>query len=208
MQNDIQLLKELPLKELISAPLNAVIEAQADAAMTTVAFIESIGMVAESGAKSFLDDDGSATQNHDYQIRMAHFSINKMVNGTQVATSVEMPYISFFNPSSLEINSMELDFNVRLKSIESFSAGLGVSTSVNGSTTTEGQLNWKKRAKVSSTLKVETAMKSDFEMRFKSDREQEYNLHIKVNANSAPLPKGISKLLDIVEAVATAPTTP
>ncbi len=201
MTTDIQILRELPLKELISAPLNAVIEAQADAAMTTVAFIESIGMITDSGNTSLLDQDDPTDQTN-YKIRMARFSIKKTTDASETATDVEMPYITLFDPPAFEINSLEWDFNVRLKSITSFSAALGVSASMNSSLTTEGQINLKKRVKVASTMKVETSLKTDFEMRYKADREQEYNLHIKINANKAPLSKGISKLLDIVEAVA------
>lgn len=63
MTSDIQILRELPLKELISAPLNAVIEAQADAAMTTVAFIERIGMITDSGNLQYRTNEISKIPN-------------------------------------------------------------------------------------------------------------------------------------------------
>ena len=43
MEQEIQDLTELPLSSLMSGPINAVIEAQASAAMTTANFIQQVG---------------------------------------------------------------------------------------------------------------------------------------------------------------------
>ncbi len=206
MQADIQELRDLPLKDLMSSPLEAAIKAQADAAMTTVAFIESVGLIAKE--TSFLDLDNS-DDDTQYDVRMAKLKVQKTFPGstTPVTTEVELPFISLFNVPAFEINNLEWDFNVKLKSIQTFSANLQTSTEVKTDTTANFQFNLRKMISIGGQTRVETTVKTDFDTKFGIGREQEYNLKIKVQANSAPLPKGISKLLDIAEAVAnqTAP---
>jgi len=201
MQQDIQELRNLPLEDLITAPLNAVIKAQNNAAMTTVAFIESVGLIAKGSNNGFLDNDDPDAQ-AEYDVRMAKMKVEKTTaNGTE-SVDVEFPFVSMFNVPTFEINNLEWEFNAKLKSVQSFSAALTTSASIKTETTGKGQFNLNKLVKLDTSMKVETAFKTDFEMRYKADREQEYNLKIKVNASAAPPPKGLAKLLDIIEKVA------
>lgn len=207
MQADIQELRELPLKDLMSSPLDAAIKAQADAALTTVAFIESVGLITKAGEKSFLDLENPNDES-EYEVRMAKLKVQKSGGGASSVTEVEVPFISLFNVPTFEINNLEWDFNVKLKSIQNFSANLHGSASVNSETTGGGQFNLRRMLSVKGQTKVETAFKTDFDTKFGIGREQEYNLRIKVQASSGPMPKGIGKLLDIAEAVASQTAPP
>lgn len=203
MQADINELRDLPLEHLISAPLNAVIQAQANAAVTTAKFIETIGFKRQSDDDSFFDTPDDAGKN-DYDVRVAKLKID--ANGK--VTSVDIPFISLFNVPNFEISNFDWSFNVKLKSIQSFSARFGVSSTTTTSSTTDVGLDIKGLLRIGSKMKVETTTKTDFESRFKAGREQEYNLSINIRGNSAPLPKGIETLLSIAENAARSAPEP
>lgn len=206
MEQDITELRNLPLEQLISAPLNAVIKAQAQAAITTAQFIEEIGFK-RPDEDSFFDTPDDATKN-DYDVRVAKLKID--ANGK--VTNVDIPFITLFNVPNFEITNFDWSFNVKLKSMQTFSAKFGTTNTT--TTTTEGsaRLGIFDLLKIGGSMKVESTTKTDFESRFKTGREQEYNLAINIHGNSAPLPKGIETLLSIAEnAAKTAPvptTTP
>ena len=203
MQADITELRELPLEHLISAPLNAVIAAQANAAMTTVRFIEEIGFKRDDDESVFDTPDNAG--DNDYDVRVAKLEID--ANGRR--TKVDIPFISLVNVPNFEISNFDWSFNVKLKSMQSFSAKFGTSTTTTTSVKKELGLDIKGLVKLGSTMKVESTTKTDFESRFKAGREQEYNLQISVRGNAAPLPKGIETLLSIAEnAARTEPVAP
>jgi hypothetical protein len=203
MQADITELRELPLEHLISAPLNAVIAAQANAAMTTVKFIEEIGFKRDDDDSVF-DTPNDADAN-DYDVRVAKLEID--ANGRK--TKVDIPFVSLVNVPNFEISNFDWSFNVRHKTIQSFSAKFGTSTDTSTSLKKQLGLDIKGLVKLGSTMKVESTTRTDFESRFKAGREQEYNLQISVRGNAAPLPKGIETLLSIAEnAARTEPVAP
>ncbi len=210
-QADIKELRNLPLSELISAPLNAVISAQANAALSTAQFIEQIGFTSTGEASLFDDKENDET----HSVRTAELKIKKNVlvddgNGNQKVEEVEefvsIPFIALFNIPAIEIGSMDWDFNVRLKSVQSLDTSYSKSFSAGYRSKSESKFGAAIKmidVGINSSMTVETAMKTDFELRHKATREQEYNLHINVKANAAALPKGIERLLSIAERIAT-----
>ncbi len=208
MIDDIIELRNLPLEELISAPLNAVIKAQAQAAMTTVQFIEQVGFIRNSDDTSFFDSPDNSTAN-DYDVRLAKLQINVDKDGKNTVTNVDLPFITLFNVPSFEIATFDWSFNVKLKSMQSLSAKFTTSNTTAVTTDASSSLNLFSLIKIGGSMKVESTTKTDFESRFKTGREQEYNLNINIKGNSAPLPKGIETLLSIAEnATKTVTTTP
>jgi hypothetical protein len=210
MKEDITELRELPLELLVSAPLNAVIAAQANAAMTTVKFIEEVGFDRDREGQedeSFFDDLES--NGNEYKVRVAKLKVEvDKGSGNKTITDVQIPLLSLFNVPSFEISNFDWSFNCKLKSVQSFSAKFKTesSTTISGENTNE--LSIGKVLKIGSKIKVETTTKTDFESRFKSGREQEYNLAISIRGNSAPLPRGIETLLSIAENAAKSSPVP
>lgn len=206
MQEDITELRNLPLEQLISAPLNAVIQAQAQAAMTTAHFIEEVGFKRQTeDNNSLFDTPDNASNENNYDVRVAKLQID--ANGKK--TNVDIPFITLVNVPNFEITNFDWSFNVKLKSMQSYSAKFGVSSTVNTSNNANAQVNLFSLLKFGGGMKVETTTKTDFESRYKSGREQEYNLNINVKGNAAPLPKGIETLLSIAEnAAKTEPVAP
>lgn len=77
MDQNVQVLKDLPLEALISAPLNAVIKAQAAAALSTASFIERIGFINKSDKKSTLFDKPKKAKGDEYDVRVAKLQVIK-----------------------------------------------------------------------------------------------------------------------------------
>ena len=205
MDQDITELRNLPLEQLISAPLNAVIKAQAQAAMTTAQFIEEIGFKRkDEDSLSFFDTPDNTSGENDYDVRVAKVQID--ANG--LVTKVDIPFITLVNVPNFEITNFDWAFNVKLKSMQSFSAKFGTSNTTSTTVNASSELNIFSLIKIGGSMKVESTTKTDFESRFKSGREQEYNLNISIKGNSAPLPKGIETLLSIAENAAKSVPVP
>lgn len=113
--------------------------------------------------------------------------------------------MSLFNIPSIEIDSMEWDFNVKLKSVQSLSTSFTDQFKAGFRKKSGGNIGGSFKGisiGVNTSMTVEASRKTDFELRFKSDRTQEYNLKINVKANQAAPPKGIDRLLSIAERIA------
>jgi hypothetical protein len=201
-EQDIKELRNLPLADLITAPLNAVITAQANAAMSTAQFIEKIGLYQKDGISLFDNKDNTDV----HKVRMAKMIVEETLpDGSKLSKTVALPFITLFNIPAFEIDSLDWNFNVRLKSVQEFSTTLTSHSEVSTSTTAEMELGIAAKilqVGINTSMTVETASSTDFELRYQSGREQEYNLGISIKARSAPLPRGIEKLLDITEQIA------
>ena len=108
IEADITELRKLPLVQLISAPLNAVIAVQASAAMTMVKFTEELGFK-RSDEDSFFDDPESSVDN-DYVVRVAKLRVD--ANGTR--TNVDITFITLVNVPNFEISNFDWSFDVKL----------------------------------------------------------------------------------------------
>jgi hypothetical protein len=197
MEQEIQDLTELPLSSLMSGPINAVIEAQATAAMTTANFIQQVGFDNTTNADHSIFDilTGGSAQPERLKMRTAELSFAKKqvkADGSveDVDETVQLPFISLFNVPSFEINRLTWSFNARLKRMEAFQTDLTVSAEN------------KRTVHVASKLSVESTRKTDFDLRYGLGREHEYNLQINVEASSGPAPRGIERLLAIAEKIA------
>ena len=212
-QSDIRELRNLPLSDLITAPLNAIVEAQASAALSTAQFIEQIGF--DSAGEASLFDEESSEDTNKRTIRTAELKVSKKIlvtneDGSQEVKDVDefvsIPFIALFNIPSIEIDSMEWDFNVKLKSVQSLATSFSEQFKSGFRSKSGSKVGVDVKGiniSTNSSMTVEASRKTDFELRFKADRTQEYNLHINIKANQAAPPKGIERLLGIAERIAT-----
>ncbi len=274
MDENVKILKDLPLEALISAPLNAVITAQSNAALSTANFITKIGLINKSNNKkkatSFFDNP-SKQGGDEYDVRVAKLKIIKQVpeikavtgvtavlatsavgesafpngmlaadsSGVGVANdgtaahalglqvfvaakpavaevkevigvpqhealeSVELPFIALVNVPCIEISEMTWDFNVKLHQIVEMSTDLTISNETTITDDNNFDLNLGDFLSIGNSMHVESTTKIDFESRYGSTREQEYNLKIGIKAIQAPTPKGLERFMSIAESIAT-----
>jgi hypothetical protein len=225
MQQEIQQLKDLPLAQLIEAPLTAVITAQASSALTTASFIERIGFQRRPDSTQAADD-GSEREpfaaDSEYDLRLATLTFKKEVakkvepeqlnaegqpkyEKAEETVTVVAPLLGFVNVPSFEIDAMDWNFQVKLKSLQT----LAIDTSRTSTTTVKASsasslgialkvfnLN------VNTNMSVQSTTTTKFGLRYGETHESEYNLQIAIKARQAPPPKGIERLLGIAEALA------
>lgn len=271
MEREVKILSDLPLSDLISAPLNAVINAQAAAAFTTVDFIQKIGLINKTQKKRSIFDTSRAltnntTQTDNYDVRVARLNVEKQtfipevkavaavagqgeeafpdgmkkVDGSipagaganpvpndgnhddglpkyvaavaavapkdaQLVTTsekIELPFLSLVPIPSFEVSELNWDFNVKLNSISEFSTAFTHSDETTAETGGSGGLDIGILS-IGGHMNVKSTVKNDFELRYGSTHEAEYNLKISMKASAAKTPLGIERLLGIAEKIAT-----
>lgn len=219
MQQQIQELSNLPLSFLISAPLNAAIEAQRAAAMTTAAFIEEVGFLTPTKERSLFTKPQTTVDVRQAQVKYKQDEIHELTpaddttdpptpakyevkKGTE--RTLQLPFISLFNIPTLEVSEVEIDFNVRLQGATQLELDASTQTTTSGSVS--GAINaqlplGKIPVGVGAEAKVKTTTRSQFGLRYGEGHESEYNMNVKVKAVQAAPPKGIERLLALAERI-------
>ncbi|WKN44620.1 DUF2589 domain-containing protein [Tunicatimonas pelagia] len=161
-------LGSIDFEKLISGPLTAAVNAQANASMSTVNFIKEVGF-----------DDQE-------QIRMVDFSYKKTgEDGTPEDIKINVPFISILNIPSLRIETVDIDFNVKLNSV--FSKDVSNSFGLNAS----GQGGWgpvKFKVSASYRRSASTGVKV----------EKQYTMGVKVKATNDEMPAGLENVLNLL----------
>lgn len=169
----------LPFDNLIGGPLNACIRAQADAAMTTIRFINDVGLNSdENGNKEAIYVYFSFTQGG-----------RKAVMSVPLLTIVPIPYIA--------INTIDINFKATITGVESSSYTSEFSKEV----TTEE--NKKKNTnlifhKRTTDLKTTVSSKRDSKSTRDSSFSIESTIDVNVHASQDSMPAGMAKVLEML----------
>ncbi|MEL7121073.1 MAG: DUF2589 domain-containing protein [Bacteroidota bacterium] len=187
-------LNNIPFAKMISGPLNAAVEAQNSASMATATFINEVGFEEV--------DDGTGSGNKVKKLRIADFSYSKEVPNPNFddtkaedpttnpktinqKTEIKVPFISILNVPSLRIETVDIDFNVKLNSVftKKVDTSLGVDASLG---VKYGPVDFK----VSASYKrsASTGVKV----------EKQYTMGVKVTATNDEMPAGLEKVLNLL----------
>ncbi len=168
---------------IIGGPLDACVQAQSNASISTVSFIKEVG---------FEDDNGES------KLRMANFKYKRNVPNPEYdpednASSptivqdneINVPFIALLNVPSFRIETCEVDFNVKLNSTytKNVSNEFGISAGASGGF---GPVK----------LKVDVSYKRSSSTGIKI--EKEYSLGVKVKATNDEMPAGLEKVLGLL----------
>jgi len=168
-------LNNLNFKSILSAPLSAVVEAQAVAAKTSSDFINDVGFVTINGVRT---------------VRMVAFTYQREDNNTVKNFTISIPFILMMPVPYIEINELDISLNIQLNSVDTSS-----DTSSFGYAASSGvDYNWG-GGRVQ--YKCGVAAKSASSRTGSTSRE--YGLTIRVNAGQADLPKGTLRVFDMLE---------
>jgi hypothetical protein len=171
-------LGSLNFRDMIGGPLVAVVEAQSQAAMATVAFIQSIGFDKDGKTKnvaftysSLLPPSGDKPpQEHDVQLIV--------------------PLLALTSPPSLRIEKVVIDFNAKLNSVErrdsSDQVNVGVELDAKGGF---GPFSAELKANFAYQRKTEEG----------SEVNRTYSLSVHVEAVQDELPAGLDRVLQMLE---------
>jgi hypothetical protein len=184
--------QSLPLEAIIAAPLKGAIEAQAVAAATTKAFIESM-----------LDKENKPI---NVQFKISRNIIStaptttpsnapSATTGTTETATIDAPLLSMVPIPHLRIDSLTTHFKYEINLAEKHENELGWSVDATAGTT--GLL-----AKfVSVSLKGTISSKSKEESVMNRSGVLELTLH----ASEAPIPEGLAKMLNLLSSTIPAP---
>lgn len=177
--------------ELLGAPLIAFIQAEYQAAQTTLEFIEKFGFTDPSSES---DDMG--------RLRMATFKQNKKAgNGTYEETDIKIPLLSLVPIPLMQVKDAELEFYLKVTDFlsESVKNNTADVKKVN-SNETEGTDSANQNNYLSSNrLQMKTAMSNAPKTNDSNRQNSEMQMKVKLKLEPADLPTGISHLLEIMD---------
>jgi hypothetical protein len=176
-------LNNIDFAKMIGGPLQAAIQAQTASAIATVNFIKDLGFKPVDPA----EPDGAK------ELVMVDFSYKKKdVNpdtGTVIETErfVRVPFIAMLPIPSIRIETVDVDFNVKLNSVESQSIKdkLAVGLEVKGGW---GPVSFK----VSASYQRSSA--------YGVEVKKEYTMNVKVKASQDEMPAGLEKIMSMLSA--------
>lgn len=179
-------LQGIPFKNLIGGPLSACIQAQNDAAMTSINFINNVCLKEdkETGEKSAIYVSFSFIQNG-----------RKVVINVPLIAIVPIPYIA--------INSIDINFKATVNGVECESNEDTYSEEYKRDTNTKSQ---KRRGFFLNKNKKETKINTSFSTKRDSKSTQdskfsvEATIDVAVHAGQESMPAGMAKILEMLGA--------
>ena len=174
-------LQGLPFDNLIGGPLSACIQAQNDAAMTSINFINNVCLNEdkETGEKSAIYVSFSFIQNG-----------RKVVINVPMIAIVPIPYIA--------INSVDISFKATVNGVESESSSTETEYESKGTkkSTRKTGLFRKKTTTINSTFSTKRDSKSTQDSKF----SVEATIDVAVHAGQESMPAGMAKILEMLGA--------
>lgn len=172
-------LQNLPFDSLIAAPLNACVNAQAEAAQSTINFIQNVG----------LNEDENGNKHAVY----VYF--NFIQGGRRVTISV--PLLTMIPIPYIAINTIDINFKAKVTGVqnENNAAAESYEDRVEASKK-EGKLGW---FKVTTTkINTEVSTKKDSTSTKDSGYSVEATIDVAVHASQDSMPAGMAKILEML----------
>ena len=197
MANVSSELRSLPLEYLIAAPLTGAIKAQGLAANQTVDFIKEIGMkqtTTEGGAAPSADNESLEARYVEFKFdRVMEQQAVQTVDGKQVTVSqymsvpskLSIPLLAMIPIPYIRINDMTIDFEFKIKDIDTQEK------------TREGSGSLEASAKY---WGAKITAKGSFSAKSVNKRETDKSatLRITVHAVQDQVPEGLGRVLDML----------
>lgn len=180
----------LPMDVLIGGPLTAACDSQVKLARATSDFIRMIGFMGDKDNPESLGAARTAHFKFDRPIELPS-NDNKSTKPiiSSEAVELEIPLLALVNVPNLSITTVDITFDMEVKSSFSVSAGVDAERTVSA----EAGGGWGPfSAKASVTGKVSAHAESTR----KSDNSAKY--HISVHAEDRGMPEGMSRVMDIL----------
>lgn len=182
-------LNNIPFESIIGGPLSACVKAQAEAAVSTVNFIEAVGL-----------KDGPNNTKEAVYVVFSYLQNGRRANiSVPLLALVPIPYIS--------INNIELDFKVTINGTEEshLEDGTTVESESKSETSTKkggGWLTKRKTTKTSTSISTKRDSKATQDSKFSI----ESTIDVHVQAGQESMPSGMAKILAMLnEAVDVVP---
>lgn len=192
-------LNGIPFGNMIGAPLSACIQAQQEAAVTTVDFIRSVGLNTKT-TKSIEKVKGEDGKEKEVEVEIEeneaiYVYFNFVQNGRKVNISV--PLLTILPIPYIAINTVDISFKATVNGTESSSSTFSSSFEKNKETTTKkAGLGWFKAK--STNMKTTISTKRDSSSTRESNYSIEATIDVAVHASQDSMPAGMSKVLELL----------
>jgi hypothetical protein len=188
--------KGLPMGDLIGGPLDAACDAQVRLAGATADFIKVVGFLPPG------KDEGNGAS----AVRTATFKFDRPVevpggtlpqvpgapNGMETV-ELEVPMLALVKIPNLSINTVDVTFDMEVKSSTSDSSSSEEEASLEAS----AQVGW---GPFSASVKIQGSVSAHQEHTRTSDNSAKY--HVEVHALDSGTPEGLARVLDILQTAA------
>lgn len=193
--------KGLPMGDLIGGPLSAACDAQIKLADATANFIKVVGFLPPTA------DSAKSDPNAVGDVRTALFQFDRPVqdptktdaNGnaliTQETVRIQAPLLSIVRIPNLAINSVDVTFDMEVKSSTSHKDSKDTEAGFEGT----AKVGW---GVFSASVSVHGSVSAHQENTRSSDNSAKY--HVEVHAADTGMPEGLARVLDIMQ-TASAP---
>ena len=157
---------------MLGKPLTAVIDAQAAAALSTVDFINEVG----------LDDTG--------KVKNVSFIYSKLIDGTTTEVTLTTPLLTIVPIPFLRVADTTIDFNAKISSVTKVTT----TTSHKLDLSAELSLRWawgRFDFKGSYSYQKKTS--------YSDESKRSYSMNVRIHAVQDEIPAGMSRVLDMLE---------
>lgn len=161
---------------MLGKPLTAVVDAQAAAALSTVDFINEVG----------LDDSGN--------VKNVSFIYEKLVDGVPTNVTLTTPLLTIVPIPFLRVAETTIDFNAKISSVTQSATEASHQLQLSADLRLRwgfGRLNFKG----SYAYKKKTS--------YSDEAQRQYSMNIRIQAVQDEMPAGMSRVLDILEELIT-----
>lgn len=192
---ELQSVRALQLHELLSAPMVAMIQADAQAARATLEFIETVGFLADASAPGGSDES---------RLRMARFRYKKLdENGTVAEFVAEVPVLSLVPVPALQIKEAKVALSAKIVDIAAEPAaggtgsGGGAGAGGTGTSPAGGKIA---AAGVLASRKLQLLAKPASTSGAKTEEvRSSFDLDIQITLGQADIPLGMEKIFQLMD---------
>ncbi len=180
--------KGLPMGDLIGGPLDAACEAQVKLARATADFIRVIGFLPPADPK---DPQGvGGTRTASFRFKRPVDDPNNAGGIAEEEVELEVPLLAIVNVPSLSIRTVDVTFDMEVKS--SFSEKS--STDASASLSADMEFGW---GMFKAKVHIQGSVATHKENTRSSDNAAKY--HVSVHAEDRGMPEGLARVMDILQ---------
>ena len=167
---------------MLGKPLTAVVDAQAAAALSTVDFINAVGL------------------NADGTVKNVTFEYSKLVDGTPTAVTLTTPLLTIIPIPFLRVADTTIDFNAKISSVTNYST----ETTHKLDLSVDLKLRWG-----FGRLNFKGSYSFQKKNSYSDEATRSYSMNVRIHAVQDEMPAGMSRVLDLLEeGIVEAETTP
>ncbi|MCH2193423.1 DUF2589 domain-containing protein [Kordia sp.] len=157
---------------MLGKPLTAVIDAQAAAALSTVDFINEVG----------LDESGN--------VKNVTFAYSKLVDGSPTSVTLTTPLLTIVPIPFLRVADTTIDFNAKISSVTKVETVASHKLDLSA----ELSLRW-----AWGRFKFKGSYSYQKKSTYSDESKRSYSMNIRINAVQDEVPAGMSRVLDMLE---------